>query len=167
VRVSHWQMNWAEFEDAVPELAALGRERIERFNFVLIGTLRSDGAPRINPVEAYFVNGHLTMNMMWRSYKALDLLRDPRILIHTVITRREGDEGEFKVRGRALPITDASLREAVASTFEEKIDWRPPEKSHFFRIAVESAAYVVYKEGEQHMTLWSAKRGLTRSVGPG
>jgi hypothetical protein len=45
-------VNWAEFERAVPELAALGRERIERFNFVLIGTPRRDGAPRINPVEA-------------------------------------------------------------------------------------------------------------------
>ena len=157
-------MKWAHFERAAPELAALGRERIERFNFVLIGTLRSDGAPRINPVEAYVVDGHLTMNMMWRSWKALDLLRDPRILVHSVITRREGDEGEFKLRGRALAIADPDLRDAIADTFEEKIDWRPPDKSHFFWVDIESAAFVIYDEGDQHMTVWSPQRGISRSV---
>lgn len=160
-------MTWREFAEASPELAELGRERIERFGFVLIGTLRSDGAPRINPVEAYIVDGHLTMNMMWRSLKALDLLRDPRVLVHSVVTRREGDEGEFKLRGRAVPIGDASLREAVAATFEKKIGWRPPEKSHFFCIDVEGAAFVVYTDGEQHLVRWSPERGLTRSVSPG
>jgi hypothetical protein len=50
-------MRWADFEEAAPELAALGRERIERFGFVFLGTIRSDGGPRINPVEAHLVEG--------------------------------------------------------------------------------------------------------------
>jgi hypothetical protein len=161
------RVNWSEFEQAAPELAARGRETIERFDLVLIGTLRSDGGPRINPVEAYFVNDHLAMNMMWRSRKALDLLRDPRILVHSVITSREGKEGEFKLRGRALSIGEKGLREALADTFERKIDWRPPEESHYFWVDIESAAFVFYQDGDQHMMLWTPERGLTRSVQAG
>jgi Pyridoxamine 5'-phosphate oxidase len=157
-------VNWSQFERAAPELAARGRERIERFDFVLIGTLRSDGGPRVNPVEAYVVNGELTMNMMYRSRKALDLLGDPRVLVHSVVTRREGDEGEFKLRGRALPIEDAELREAVADNFEQKIEWRPPDESHFFAVDINSAVFVIYEEGHQHMTLWDPQRGITQSV---
>lgn len=36
---------WADLEEAAPELAALGRERIEQFRFVFIRTLRRDGGP--------------------------------------------------------------------------------------------------------------------------
>jgi Pyridoxamine 5'-phosphate oxidase len=69
---------WADFEEAAPDLAALGRERIERFGFVFLGTLRKDGGPRVNPVEAHFVEGHLAVATIAGSLKALDLLRDPR-----------------------------------------------------------------------------------------
>jgi Pyridoxamine 5'-phosphate oxidase len=160
-------LDWSEFEAVAPELAAHGRAAIERFNFVFVGTLRRDGAPRINPVEAYFVGGSLAMNMMWRSLKALDLLRDPRILVHSPVTSRDGDEGEFKIRGRGLPIDDERLREAVADRFEREIDWRPPEKSHYFTVDVESAAFVRYLDGDQHMTIWTPEHGESHSVRPG
>ncbi len=39
---------WADFETAAPMLAAQGRELIERFRFVLVGTIRrrADGDHR-------------------------------------------------------------------------------------------------------------------------
>ena len=40
-------LRWAEFAAAAPELAAHGHTLIERFGFVLIGTIRADGTPRI------------------------------------------------------------------------------------------------------------------------
>src|SRR5256885_13070983 len=46
-------------------------------------TLFRSGAPRVNPCEAYVIDGHLLLNMMPRSLKALDLLRDPRVYVHT------------------------------------------------------------------------------------
>jgi hypothetical protein len=39
--------------------------------------------------------------MLWHSRKAADLLRESRILVHSVITSRDGGEGEFKIRGTA------------------------------------------------------------------
>ena len=71
-------LTWAELEQAAPEIAAHGRALIEKFQFVLIGTLTKDGSPRVTPVEAYVIDGHLLANMIPRSLKARDLLRDPR-----------------------------------------------------------------------------------------
>ena len=147
-------MTWAEFERAAPELAALGRERIERFDCVIIGTLTRDGSPRVNPVEAYVVDGHLLMNMIPRSLKALDLLRDPRIFVHTLITSKNGDEGEFKIRGRALPLTDERLRTALDDVFERRIQWRPPPDSHYFDVDIARVAFVRYVDGQQDIRHW-------------
>ena len=147
-------MLWHEFERVAPDLAALGRERIERFDCVMIGTLTRDGSPRVNPVEAYIVEGHLLMNMMPQSFKALDLLRDPRLFVHTLITSKEGGEGEFKIRGRALPLTDGRLRDALDNVFDKKIQWRPPRDSHYFDVDVQRIAFVRYADGEQERRRW-------------
>ena len=152
--------SWADFERVAPDLASLGRERFERFGIVLIGTVRSDGGPRVTPVEVYLVQGHLVFNMMWRSLKALDLLRDPRVFVHSVVTGREGAEGEFKLRGHAVVIEDARLRAASADAIEAAIDWRPPERSHFFAVDVEAAAFVHYEDDERRMTPWNRERGI-------
>jgi pyridoxamine 5'-phosphate oxidase-like protein len=160
-------MRWAEFVEAAPELAALGRARIEQFGFVFLGTIRKDGGPRVNPVEAFIVEGDLALSMIWRSLKALDLLRDPRAYIHTPILERDGGSpGEFKLRGRALPIEDGALREAVADTLERESGYRPPERWHLFGVDVESAVFHHYDpdDSQQHMTRWTPERGLESST---
>ena len=92
--------------------------------------------------------------------EALDLLRDPRIFVHTPVVDRRGAPGEFKLRGRAATIEDRGLREAFSDAMEAKIDWRPPEESHFFAVdEIESAAFVTYDEdGTQHVTRWRRER---------
>src|SRR5437763_826383 len=65
---------WAEREQAAPEAGARGREVLDCVQFVFAGTLRRDGAPRVTPVEACVIDGHLLVNMIARSLKALDLL---------------------------------------------------------------------------------------------
>jgi hypothetical protein len=57
-------MKWADFEDAAPELAALGMEGFREQNLCLIGTLRSDGWPRISANPVYLVGGELMLGMM-------------------------------------------------------------------------------------------------------
>jgi hypothetical protein len=155
-------VRWAEFEAAAPELAALGRERIERFGFVFLGTIRKDGGPRINPVEAHFVGDELTHALMRGSVKARDLLRDPRAYLHTpVLDWERGTPGEFKLRARAIPIEDASLRNAIADAVERRGGYRPPDDWHFFTIDVESAAFHDYLEEEDvhRFDRWTPRRG--------
>jgi len=108
---------WAELETAAPEITALGRDLLERFQFVLVGTLTKDGSPRVNPCEAYVIDGHLLLNMMPRSLKALDLLRDPRIYVHTPVISKDATEGEFKLAGRAPVLEDDGLRGKLDDLF--------------------------------------------------
>ena len=62
-------LTWEEVERAAPDIAARGRELLERFQFVFVGTLTKNGSPRVNPCEAYVIDGHLLLNMMPRSLK--------------------------------------------------------------------------------------------------
>ena len=76
-------VTWGQFAERDPELAALGEKQLARTGLALVGTLRRDGWPRISPVEPFIVDGNLYLGMMWQSRKAVDLLRDPRCVVHT------------------------------------------------------------------------------------
>jgi hypothetical protein len=144
---------WAEFEQAAPELAAIGRERIERHGFMLLGTIRRDGTPRISPVEVRRVAGQLAMNLVRGSTKERDVRRDPRILLHDPVLSSDDPAEEFKLRGRAVEIEDEALRAAVKL-------WDPPPEFDAFSVDVESAAFVAWSQGEMTVTRWSCERGL-------
>ena len=144
-------LNWSELEEVAPEIAARGRELLERFQFVLIGTLTKDGSPRVNPCEAYVIDGHLLLNMMPRSLKALDLLRDSRVYIHTPVTSKEGTDGEFKLAGIASVLSNAALRQKLDDLFWEMIQWRPAADSHYFEVLAERVAY--HRYGDHEVTL--------------
>ena len=126
-------LTWEQFEQAAPEIAKNGRELIERFQFILVGTLTKDGSPRVTPVEAYIIDGHLLVNMIPRSLKALDLLRDPRIYVHAPVTSKEGSP-EFKLAGRAEVLENQELRTKLDDLFWEMIKWRPLPDSHYFEL---------------------------------
>jgi hypothetical protein len=160
-------MRWEELEAAAPELASHGREVIDQFGFVFVGTLRRDGGPRVNPAEAHLVEGELCLSMLPRSLKALDLLRDPRMFLHTpVLERLLGTPGELKLRARAVEVRDAAFRSAVADTIEGRSEWRPTDDWHFFTADIESAAFLRYdQEAEvQRLLRWTPARGAERST---
>jgi hypothetical protein len=137
-------MRWAEFASACPELARLGEERLRSRELCLVGTLRRNGWPRISPVEPDFVDGDLMLGMMWRSPKALDLLRDPRLVVHTTLTDRHDLSGDFKLYGRAVTVEDGPRLAAYRRTLKERIDWEPTGPFHLFAVDVESAGWVTF-----------------------
>jgi hypothetical protein len=156
-------MPWDAFERACPELAELGNDRFGRDQLVMLGTLQADGSPRISPCEVDIASGHLFLGMMWRSPKALDLLRDPRIVVHSVTCNREGTDGDLKLHGRAVEVTDPALRETYRAAIRTRIDWAPDEGTyHLFSLEVERAAYVVFGEGEERITTWNPQAGLRK-----
>jgi len=155
-------MRWDEFAQACPELAQLGEERLQARELCLLGTLRASGHPRISPVEPEFVDGELMFGMMWRSTKALDLLRDPRCAVHSVVSDRAGTEGDFKLYGRALDVQDPDRRSRYRATVKARIDWEPSEPEfHLFAVDVESAGFVIFG-AERYGLAWSPGRGLRR-----
>lgn len=152
-------MNWAEFEGQEPELAALGRERYARTGMAMLGTVRRDGSARVTPLEVFVVRGELMLGMMWQSKKALDLVRDPRVVVHSVVTAKEGTDGEFKLRGRAWDVIDVGLREAYGDALWEDQEWRPEEPYHLFAVDIEEVAYVVFEGEEKRVRVWRDARG--------
>ena len=159
-------LTWAELETAAPEIAGLGRELLERFQFVLVGTLTKDGSPRISPVEAYVIDGHLVLNMIPRSVKALDLLRDPRVYVHGPVTAKAGDP-ELKLAGRAVVLEDETLRRRLSDLFWEQIRWRPAPDSHDFEVLIERASWFTYGDGQTSLRWRAGGKGEKRLHRPG
>ena len=113
----------------------------------MLGTLRVDGSPRISPCELDFAEGHLILGMMWQSRKAIDLLRDPRCVLHTCRTDRMGTEGDAKIYARALDVRDPVLRQTYRQAVRKRIGWAPDEpKFHAFSVDVESAGFITFAE---------------------
>jgi hypothetical protein len=155
-------VRWDEFAAACPELAQLGEERLRRRELCLVGTLRRNGYPRISPCEPEFVDGDLLLGMMWRSPKARDLLRDPRCVVHSVVSDRMGTEGDFKLYAQAVDVRDPERRAAYRAAIKARIDWEPAEPSyHLFALDVESAGFVIFGE-ERYGLAWDPAHGLRR-----
>ena len=151
-------MNWGEFAREEPELAALGQERLDRHGLVMLATLRKNGFPRISPVEPLFFNGQLYLGMMWQSRKALDLIRNPRCSIHNAVSDRHASEGEFKVYGRAMDITNPNERQDYLQAMAKKIDlefW--DEQFHCFVIDIDSVAANTLVGQEFQHQVWKAR----------
>jgi Pyridoxamine 5'-phosphate oxidase len=160
-------MRWDAFERACPEIGELARERFERDQLVMLGTIRRDGSPRVSPCECDFGAGRLFVSMMWRSRKALDLLRDPRIVLHSVTTNKDGTDGDVKIYGRSVDEQDADVRAAFREAIRRRIDWAPDEPEyHCFSVDVTAAGYVRFG-GQAEAVAWDEERGVRRLPSPG
>ena len=155
-------MNWDAFAAAVPKLADLAEARFRKDGLCLVGTLRKDGSPRISPCELDFTAGELLLGMMWRSRKALDLLRDPHIVVHSVTSDREGTEGDVKLYGGAIDISAPDVRQAYRDAIKARIGWAPDEPEyHLFAVDIESAGYIVFGD-DGHALAWDRSGGFRR-----
>jgi hypothetical protein len=158
-------VRWSEFEKVEPRLAELGRVRLCGPGVVLVGTIRRDGAPRLSPVEPLLWNGELWLSMGWRTRKAADLELDPRILVHNIVTDREGTAGEYKVRGQAVSESDSEVHRAYAETVESLLGWTPePGRFHLFRVDIEDVTFIRWDPAtnDQFVSRWPAGTEFVR-----
>ncbi len=138
--------SWRDVELGAPEIARLGMARLNSARVALLGTLRRGGSPRISPIEPYIVEGKLLIGAMAWSAKASDLRRDPRYVLHSVVTGPDSGEGELKLYGSAAE-TGEDLRAAAADAWWQA--WAP-EKAAVFTLHIGQAAFID----------WDIKRGL-------
>lgn len=158
-------MRWDEFVAACPEIGQLADRRFRDDELVFLGTVRPDGSARVSPCELDLVDGELMLGMMWRSQKALDLLRDARVTVHSATGDRMNPGGDVKLRGAVREIVDAPTRERYRQAILERIGWAPDEPEfHVFALDVEHAAFIRF--GEDALGLvWSPDTGLqTREI---
>jgi len=160
-----FRVNWSDFASEAPELADLGRDRFDRTGVVLVGSVRKGGSPRISPCEFFFFEGEVYLGMMWQSRKALDLLRDPRCVVHSAVIDKNDPAGEFKLRGRAVDVPDPDIVERYCQALHEATQWRPEGPFHLFALDIESAAFIKYQEnGDQLVKQWRPGHAPTERV---
>ena len=145
---------WRDFRAGDPGLAAVAEARMAEDGVVLLGTLRANGWPRISPVEPLVVDGRLYLGMMWQSRKARDLLADPRCVVHTTVRSRDGSDGDVKVYGRAVDVTDAAERERYGVALEAAIGWRPDGPFHLFALDLTEVGYFAAVDGAHDVRTW-------------
>jgi len=106
---------WADFERAQPAMAARGRELMYRTGDGegMLVTVRAGVLPRVHPVNAGVVAGHLYTFVQGRSAKRQDLEADGRYAFHTFLYPQAPTE--FLVRGHAVEVTDGDLRTRIAA----------------------------------------------------
>jgi hypothetical protein len=145
--------NWNDFASAEPDLSGRVLELFKTQKHMTLATLRRDGSPRISGTEAQFVDGELVLGMMPGSLKARDLLRDPRLALHSPsIDPPEGDPsawgGDAKIAGVAI----------------ESLDKDPDDESHRFLVDIREVVLTKVGTPADHLVIesWHPDRGLRR-----
>jgi Pyridoxamine 5'-phosphate oxidase len=157
-------LSWRDVELSAPEIARLGMARLASARVALLGTLRRDGSPRISPVEPCISEGQLLIGAMAWSAKAGDLRRDPRYVLHSVVTGPDSGEGELKLYGRAAEAVP-DVRDAAADAW-----WLvcAPDKAVVFTLHIGQAAFVGWDIDRSLMTVhrWSPHSGYSMATRP-
>jgi len=154
-------MRWDAFTEACPQIATIAEERLRTDEVVMLGTIRPDGRPRLSPCELDFAADRLCFGMMWQSRKALDLLRDPRLVVHSVPIGRMNPGGDIKLTGLAVEETDQAIRDVYTTALRHRIDWVPDEPFHIFSLDVQEAAVMRFGEKAQRLALrWDETTGF-------
>ena len=156
-------MSWRRLEAEAPEIAAFAAGEFSTTGVGLVGTIRRDGSPRISSVLPFVMDGELYLGMLWRSRKALDLLRDPRLTLRNAICSNTGNEAEVSLRGRAVDVVDRDVRARYVQSLWDRTEWREP--FHLFSVEIDSASLIRYGGGQQSVSMWPAGTTVSRPYG--
>jgi hypothetical protein len=147
-------ISWSQFAAAAPDLAAFGKQRLEK-RIAYLATIRNDGSPRVHPVSPFIAQGRLFVHMEPASPKGHDLRRDARYSMHCAVEDNSGGEGEFFIRGHGKEISDTESRE-MAFRQSKAMGYEPKERYVLFELSIEEAMGTTYPEGHPLRMKWKA-----------
>jgi pyridoxine/pyridoxamine 5'-phosphate oxidase len=152
-------MSWRALEEAAPELAAFGPERLHD-RVAYLATLKADGSPRLHPVRPIVTAGRLFVFTETTSPKVRDLERDPRYALHGTATGDQPwDLREFVVEGTARRVDDEDARAAANAGSAFPRD----ERFLLFELDVHGALSTVYgSDGRPERERWRVARAVSR-----
>ncbi len=128
--------NWSAVERAAPELAAAVQGRFEAYGLAILATLRHDGSPRVSGIEPLFALGELWLGMMPRSRKSLDLQGDPRCALHSATTDKNVTDGDARISGRAVSVSNQADLDAFRGAFTAATGRQVPLLGDLYRVDV-------------------------------
>jgi hypothetical protein len=127
----------------------------------MLGTLRSDGYPRISPVEPGIFEGLLLLVGMPGTTKFRDLGRDPRFCLHTATIDPYVADGDVKLFGEARNVQDTALHERFADHLfsESGMDLRGQKFDPFFVGDLTGGSAVEFADNQLTITIWKPGEG--------
>lgn len=153
---------WTEFAAEAPRIAEIFvRRHSATGNLCLLATLRSDGYPRISPIEPTLIEGLLLLVGMPDTTKFRDLGRDPRFCLHTATVDPYVGDGDAKLWGEAKNVQDKGLHDRFADDLFQRsgMDLRGQEFDPFYVADLTSASAVETGEGQLEITIWKPGEG--------
>ena len=155
-------VTFGQFKSEAPHIAEIFvRRHAATGNLCLLGTLRSDGYPRISPIEPRIVAEHLALVGMPGTTKFLDLGRDPRFNLHTATVDTNVSDGDAKLWGNAVNLQEPELHKRFADElFEESgFDLRGEHFDPFYIGDLTGASSVEVADNELRITIWTPGKG--------
>ncbi|MFF8768866.1 pyridoxamine 5'-phosphate oxidase family protein [Kitasatospora sp. NPDC015120] len=143
-------VTWQDFEHEAPDLAPVVRARFEANRHHVLATLRKDGSPRVSGTEVEFLGADLMLGSMDGAVKAQDLRRDPRFALHSNPSDETLADGDAKVSGRAVELTDAADRAA----YEAELPEPPPGPYQAFRLELEQVVLTTVEGDAVRISSW-------------
>lgn len=148
---------WSEFTEASPRISEVFRRRhAAARNLCLLATTRSDGYPRISPLEPRIFEGELWLVGMPGTTKFQDLRRDPRFCLHTATVDPQVGDGDAKLFGTVREVPDAELQRRWAESLYEDtgFDLRGEKLEPFFAADITGASAVLVGYGHMEVVIW-------------
>ncbi len=155
-------VDWNELAREAPGIAEVFVRRHKATgNLCFLATLRSDGAPRISPMEPRILDGHLVLVGMPNTTKFRDLARDPRFSLHTATVDTHLTDGDAKVWGEARNVQDLELHARFAEDLfaESGFDLRGQKFDPFYVADLAGASSVEFRDGQLTITIWKPGEG--------
>jgi hypothetical protein len=148
--------SWTEFATEAPNIAAVFiRRHRAAGNLCMLATTRSDGFPRICPLEPRIFEDRLWLPGMPGTAKFADLQRDPRFCLHTATVDTRVADGDAKLWGLAHECSEAARRQRFAEDLvaDTALDLRGAEFA-FFGIEIAGASAVELRGDDLEITVW-------------
>jgi hypothetical protein len=155
-------VTWNEFADDAPRIAdVFVRRHTATGNLCLLATLRSDGYPRISPIEPRIFEGKLVIVGMPNTTKFRDLGRDPRFCLHTATVDPHVSDGDAKLWGDARNLQDDDLHQRFATDLfqETGMDLQGQAFDPFYVADLTGASSVAIEDGQLAITIWRPGEG--------
>jgi hypothetical protein len=148
---------WKELTEAAPRIAEIfARRHTATGNLCMLATLRTDGFPRISPMEPRIFEGELVVSGMPDTAKFRDLHRDPRFCLHTATVDTQVTDGDAKLWGVVRDVPDPQLHQRFAADLFDRtgFDLRGRLFSHFYVADLTGASAVQVAGGHMDITIW-------------
>jgi hypothetical protein len=148
---------WKDFADGAPRIAEIfTRRHAAAGNLAMLATLRSDGFPRISPIEPRVFEDELWLVGMPDTTKFRDLGRDPRFCLHTATVDTQVTDGDAKLWGVVRDVRDTALHRRFADDLfaETGFDLRGQEFDTFYGADLTGGSAVEVEDGHMDVTIW-------------